>query len=283
MVLVVGKRVDRVMRAVRAYYNWDDIPTNPIIPLGDPGRDIDADAMWTPTDAHCDGVTCGHVMCGRERGRHLPTFEQWQKHTSPVAPVPIPDGINTFNPERGWMGTFHGGKFFPLAPKAADVNIVDIAHGLAMTCRYGGQCKRYYSVAEHCVHVSHMVDPKYALHGLLHDSAEAWMGDMPRPLKHQPEMKAFRDAEAAVEIVVAQALGLKWTPEIHAAVKEIDNRILVDEVLQLQPVPELYTDVLQQQPLGVPLQCWVPDDAEARFMARYYELTLAARTRTVQP
>jgi len=268
----MGKRLDRVMRALHAYYNWDDIPTNPIIPLGDPGRDIDIDAMWTPDDA----------ICGHERGKHLPSFQQWQAAQTAAATAPI-DGINTFNPERGWMGTFHGGKFFPLAPKASDVDIVDIAHGLAMTCRYGGQCKRFYSVAEHCVHVSFMVDPKYALYGLLHDSAEAWIGDMPRPLKHQPEMKAFRDAEAAVELVVAEALGLNWTPEIHSSVKEIDNRILADEVLQLQPVPELYTDVLQQSPLGVTLQCWNPAEAESMFLERYAALTMASRTRTYQP
>lgn len=232
----MGSRMARVARAIRAYYNWDDELTNPVMPLVELGPDIDD--------------------------------------------PPTADGVNTFDRERGWMGTFHGGKFFPLDPRDADVNIKDIAHGLAMTCRYGGQCKRFYSVAEHCVHVSNMVDPKYALHGLLHDSAEAWLGDMPRPLKHQPEMKAFRDAEAAVEIVVARALGLVWTPEIHAAVKEIDNRILADEVLQLQPVPDMYKDVLEQKPLGITLHCWNPEHAEHIFMVRYLELTLAARTQT---
>lgn len=260
----MGNRIARVMRAIHAYYNWDDIPTNPHLPVADPG--IDVDQMWTPTDS----------ICGYQRGKNLPSHEEW------LAQQPA-DALDCSAPERGWMGTFHGGKFFPLAPKAADVDIADIAHGLAMTCRYGGQCKHFYSVAEHCVHVSYMVDPKYALHGLLHDSAEAWLGDMPRPLKHQPEMKVFRDAEAAVELVVAEALGLKWTAEIHEAVKEIDNRILADEVLQLQPVPELYADVLQQKPLGVPMQCWNPSEAEVRFLQRYYELTVAARTRTVQP
>lgn len=228
-------RMARVARAIRAYYNWDDEPTNPIIPIADIGIDID-----------------------------LP-----------------PDGVNAFDRERGWMGTFHGGKFFPLIPRVSDVDIRDIAHGLAMTCRYGGQCKRFYSVAEHCVHVSFMVEPKHALHGLMHDSAEAWLGDMPRPLKYQPEMQAFREAETAVELVVAEAFGLQWTTEVHAAVKIVDNRILADEVLQLQSSPELYTDVLKQQPLGITLQCWNPAEAETMFLDRYHALTMASRTRTV--
>ena len=67
---------------------------------------------------------------------------------SPAAPA-----LEWSAPERGWMGTFGGLKFHPLAPVATEVDVADIAHGLAMTCRYGGQCMRYYSVAEHCVHV----------------------------------------------------------------------------------------------------------------------------------
>ena len=237
-------RMARVARAIRAYYDWDNEPTNPVMPLVELGPDIDEDQMWVPPSA---------------------------------------DGVSSFDRERGWMGTFLGGKFFPLQPRADEVTIEDIAHGLAMTCRYGGQCKRFYSVAEHCVHVSHMVDPKYALHGLLHDSAEAYIGDMIRPLKHQPEMIAFRNAEEAIELEVAKHFGLRWSDEAKRSVKDVDNRILADEVLQLQTNPVDYRDVHEQQPLGITLKCWNPADAELAFMDRFLRLTLSSRTRTHQP
>lgn len=256
-------RLARVQRAIKAYFDWDDQPTNPHLPLVELGPDI-------------DDPDCGCTLCGYAKGKKLPIIEEWRA----MQPAP---GVDTFDRERGWMGTYLGGKFFPLQPRADEVTIEDIAHGLAMTCRYGGQCNRFYSVAEHCVHVSHMVDPKYALHGLLHDSAEAYIGDMIRPLKHQPEMIAFRNAEEAIELEVAAHFGLVWTDEAKRNVKEIDNRILVDEVLQLQTNPQHYADVLQQNRLGLTLQCWNPAAAELMFIDRFAELTLASRTRTQQP
>ena len=53
-----------------------------------------------------------------------------------------------------WAQTFTGRQFFPLDPDPQDIDIVDIAHSLAMQCRYNGHTDRFYSVAEHCVHVS---------------------------------------------------------------------------------------------------------------------------------
>ena len=269
-------RMARVARAIRAYYDWDNEPTNPVMPLVELGPDIDEDQMWVPPS------------CGHEAGKKLPSIEEWRtkfdQHVNATGQgVPAPGVDDCSSRERGWMGTFLGGKFFPLQPRSDEVTIEDIAHGLAMTCRYGGQCNRFYSVAEHCVHVSHMVDPKYALHGLLHDSAEAYIGDMIRPLKHQPEMIAFRNAEEAIELEVAIRFGLHWSDEAKRNVKDIYNRILADEVLQLQTNPQHYEDVLEQKPLGITLPCWNPSEAEQKFIWRYLELTLAARTRTHQP
>lgn len=190
--------------------------------------------------------------------------------------------------ERGWMLTFSGRRFYPLEPKASDVELIDVAHGLAMTCRYGGQCKRYYSVAEHCVLVSEIVEQharnaghhpdevrRLAQLALMHDSAEAYIGDMIRPLKHQPEMSEFRRAEVAIELCIAEAFGLKWTPEAHQIVKRIDDRILVDEVTHLMARPEEYleTPLLRDlSPLGAEFRCLGPLAAQHEFMARWTEL-----------
>lgn len=179
-------------------------------------------------------------------------------------------------PEKAWMGTASGRKFCPFDPDPETIDIRDIARGLAMTCRYGGQVKRYYSVAEHCFHVAMMLPDKWKLYGLLHDSAEAYIGDMIRPIKHQPNMHEFRRAEHLIEAAVAKKFGLVWTPEITAAVKEIDNRILINEIKELSAAPENYlsTPLLRNlKPLGRHLYCWTPERAEDCFLHHFENLT----------
>lgn len=173
---------------------------------------------------------------------------------------------------RGWMQTYSGRKFMPLAPQPGDIELADVAHGLAMTCRYGGHTKRFYSVAEHCVLVSENVPIEYAREALLHDSAEAYIGDMIRPLKHQPEMLEFRKAEAAIEAAVFARFGIITTDASHKAVKEIDDRILVDETRALMQEPALYTEFLGLEPLGIHIYAWSPEQAQAAYILRYREL-----------
>lgn len=187
---------------------------------------------------------------------------------------PPADHFDLSKRERGWMGTYTGRKFFPLDPHAEDVDIRDIARGLSMTCRYAGQVKRFYSVAEHCYHVSVHVNQQFAREGLLHDSSEAYIGDMIRPLKHQPEMQEFRRAEAAIEYAVTKRFGLRAVAA-HEAVKAIDNTILVDEIKALSACPEYYLvspGLGDVEPLGIELSCWSPTHAEKMFLHRYEEL-----------
>lgn len=175
-----------------------------------------------------------------------------------------------------WMQTFTGRKFWPLDPRADEIALEDIAHGLAMTCRYGGHPKHFYSVAEHAVLVSLYVPSEFALHGLLHDSAETYIGDMIRPLKHTPEMSEFRRTEERIEVAVAEAFGLAWTPQAHAAVKEIDDRILVDEITELMADPTMYLEtgrLAETVPVGALIVGLPPYLAETAFLARYRELT----------
>lgn len=58
----------------------------------------------------------------------------------------------------GWMQTYTGRQFHPLDPHADDIDIADIARSLSMQCRYNGQVRRFYSVGQHCVLVSELVD-----------------------------------------------------------------------------------------------------------------------------
>lgn len=178
--------------------------------------------------------------------------------------------------EKAWMGTVTGKRFRPFDPNPDDIDIRDIARGLAMTCRYGGQVKQFYSVAEHCVHVSLHVPVTLALYGLLHDSAEAYIGDMIRPIKHQPQMSEFRRAEHLIEASVDKKFGLAWTPEYAESVKVVDDRILVDEILALSNMPSAYltSEALRDiKPLGIKIQGWSPAHAEFRFLDRFKQLT----------
>lgn len=183
--------------------------------------------------------------------------------------------VDQTTPERvgTWMQTFTGGRFYPLDPRASEIQLADVAHGLAMTCRYGGHTRRFYSVAEHAVLVSLHVAPEYAREGLMHDSSEAYIGDMIRPLKHQPQMEEFRRAEHAIEVAVRERFGLSTDPAAWAAVKEIDDRILVDEIGELMSDPPAYWSRHESvAPLGAVITGLPPDLAELMFVHRFAEL-----------
>lgn len=176
-----------------------------------------------------------------------------------------------------WMQTSTGVSFYPLDPRVEEINITDIAHGLSHVCRYGGHCRRFYSVAEHAVLVSLMVPERFAMEALLHDSSEAYIGDMIRPIKHSPEMRVFRTAESRIEACVFTAFGVKQTPESHRAVKAVDDRILVDEINALMPNPSAYlARMADVQPLGIPIAGWPSWLAKANFLDRYCEILRAS-------
>ena len=78
-----------------------------------------------------------------------------------------------------WLQTYTGIQFWPLDPRPEEIDIQDIAHALSLLCRFNGHCQRFYSVAEHSVHVSTILAPEFGLWGLLHDAAEAYLSDIP--------------------------------------------------------------------------------------------------------
>ena len=125
----------------------------------------------------------------------------------------------------------------PWSLYASDVCIEDIAHVLAMTPRFGGATHRPYSVAEHsmavCERVAH-AGPRAALQGLLHDAAEAYIGDIRAPIKMRPEFRIVRDVEWAIlqEIHVAFHLPLMRS---NALVEAADAKEAQREAAWLMP------------------------------------------------
>lgn len=165
-----------------------------------------------------------------------------------------------------FMQTATGRKFWPLDPKPEEVFIEDIAHGLSLQCRYAGHCVRFYSVAEHCVLMARKLrweGVDVALWALLHDAAEAYTVDVPRPLKRS--LVGYKEAEAKVMAAIATRYGL--AADMPAVVHDADNRIIGDELANLVPMP--WHDRYTGQELGVELRYWSPEKAEEEFMATF--------------
>ena len=106
--------------------------------------------------------------------------------------------------------TFTGRSVNPFDLQPEDVDIRDIAHALARICRFGGHTVGFLSVAEHSLHVAYRcASAGYALEGLLHDASEAYLGDVPAPIKHNPAMYAYRRAEAQAQEAIATRFDLE--------------------------------------------------------------------------
>lgn len=163
-----------------------------------------------------------------------------------------------------WIQTYTGKRFWPLEPKAEDVDIIDIAHSLSLQCRYTGHCSQFYSISEHSIYVSQIVPKEMALWGLLHDSAEAYLSDVARPVKYQiPKYKEF---EEEILKVIAQKYGLDYP--IPDKVKEVDWAVLHTEKKQIMPNSK-YPWYLPVPPADIKIECWTPKRAEKEFLKAF--------------
>ncbi len=142
-----------------------------------------------------------------------------------------------------------GALFDILDPEGSDFTLQDIAHGLGRVCRFAGQSSRFYSVAEHCVHVARLVPLAHARAALLHDASEAFIGDVTRPLKAL--LPDYREIEARIEDAIATRL---LSAEEHAVaggafpsdpfkvpvIKKADAAMCLIEARQLMPAAPGY-------------------------------------------
>jgi 5'-deoxynucleotidase YfbR-like HD superfamily hydrolase len=138
---------------------------------------------------------------------------------------------------RGCVGTTirtYSGVYFDLVNPTLDmVNISDIARALSNICRFGGQCRKFYSVAEHSmlaldVGKADGLDDRACRSLLLHDAAEAYLGDIVKPLKNL--LPDFERLEAGVESVIAEKFGCHFA---DPRIREIDFSLLIHERREL--------------------------------------------------
>lgn len=157
-----------------------------------------------------------------------------------------------------------------LEPEKNAVRIIDIATGLSHACRFAGQTRTFYSVAQHSVMVSHIVPASDALAGLLHDAAEAYLGDVTRPLKQL--LPDYRAIEKRVEQAIFTKLGIALP--LPVTVKEADLVMLATEQRDLMPAhDDEWSLIASVEPLPLPIDPWPPELARLRFLERFHDLT----------
>jgi hypothetical protein len=176
-----------------------------------------------------------------------------------------------------WCQVYGGRQFWPFDPRPEDVRVEDVAHALALQCRFGGHCREHYSIAQHSVLVSHVLAPLgLALVGLLHDASEAYLVDVPRPIKRAPGMEAYRRVGRDVQAVINRRFGLPPLAHELSDVHDADEIVLATEARDLMAPPPRAWD-LRANPLSEQIVPWTWRAAEARFLARFAELTGGAR------
>ena len=174
-----------------------------------------------------------------------------------------------------WIQTWSGKQFWPCSPKAEDVDIWDIAHSLSNLCRYGGHVTKFYSVAEHSIHIAEALrrdgqSLDVIKWGLLHDGTEAYCADVPRPLK--PYLQNYDIIESSIEKVIIEKFGL--SDKIPEIVQDYDVRITVNEMTLLMPskIDHLRKNYNWEPVPDVKIKNWTPNVAKTNFLFMYNEL-----------
>lgn len=171
--------------------------------------------------------------------------------------------------------TYTGKHIDPVNPKAELIDIRDIAHALSLTCRGNGQVKTFFSVGSHCILCSKEakmrgLSKRMQLACLIHDASEAYMSDVPRPLKNvMSEYSEYEDA--LLSLIYEKFLGSDLSSDEQKLLKQIDNDLMFYDLREL-----LGENTDKEEPkINVSL-CYdfVPfKDVEAEYLELFYSLS----------
>ena len=166
-----------------------------------------------------------------------------------------------------------------LDPQYSQIDINDIAHGLAYQCRFNGQTSRFYSIAQHSLMVSSILPDHLKLAGLLHDAAEAYVGDVVHPLK------VLLPDYQSIEFNFTQAIGLRFNVNLdhHEDVKRADLIALATEKRDLLPRERCDWELLKGiRPLDKLTLPMTPEQSEDTFMRTFVALIDARQRRPMK-
>ena len=173
------------------------------------------------------------------------------------------------------MKLFSGKFVDPWVLTKDDIKIADIAHSLSNQCRWGGHVQKFYSVAEHCVRVCNLSasygSSKYEqLSCLLHDATEAYITDLPRPVKWQ--LLDYCVLEDQIAVMINEVFGVDiCTPHV----KGVDQQMCAIEARDLMGIRNGEWEKF----LPEPLECYhiystlSPEEVRAQFYSTYINLT----------
>jgi len=174
-----------------------------------------------------------------------------------------------------YLQTVSGRWVNPFDPDPSQLDAGDIARALANQCRFGGHSRVFYSVAQHSVIVSELVEQgggevEDVFAALMHDATEAYLGDMPHPLKHRsPLGAAFKAAEDHLELAIRDRFRIRAdVPEI----KRVDRALLATERRAFSAEDWHWPELDGVEPLDLELSAWSPDEAARAFAQRYAAL-----------
>lgn len=180
----------------------------------------------------------------------------------------------------GWIQTYSG-HAFDYSALAVDgkvpIDIEDIAHGLAHLCRFCGQCKRFYSVAEHSCLVRLRVrqlggNEIDEAHAMLHDGTEAYLQDIPSPLKYSEPMWWYRELERRLVSQIYESFGLPSTA--GPLILQADKDVLECERLQLLGEGDRPWEIYSNTPANMDIVGLSPVHAKKLFLENCEELGL---------
>jgi hypothetical protein len=175
-----------------------------------------------------------------------------------------------------WIQVYTGGRFYPLDPRPEEVFIEDIAHALSRLCRFTGHVRcAHYSVAQHSVLVSHNVPRRLAKLALLHDAAEAYIGDIATPFKRSlwvacGGMTPISSIETRIMDAVKTRFGILEYANDAAEIHFADARALSTEVRDLMsPHDPEWLRWITAEPFAEKVQSWGADSAKTYFLERW--------------
>lgn len=171
-----------------------------------------------------------------------------------------------------WIQTYSGEPFWPFDPRVDEIRLEDIAHALSNQCRFSGHTRQFYSVAQHSVLVSLEVRRDLARQALMHDASEAYLVDLPKPLKNHGVLGwEYRRCEERLMKVIAERFNLGWP--LDPEVKRADLALLAAERWELMgPCSRPWYSEECVSPSLVLVAAYGPEEAKAAFLRRAREL-----------